>query len=45
MATTSMKIIKTKIGLLELVKQLSNVSKACRIMGDSRDSLSRCKDL
>jgi hypothetical protein len=36
--TTTMKIIKTKVGLLELAKQLGNVSKACQIMGYSRDS-------
>lgn len=45
MATTSMKIIKTKGGLLELAKQLGNVSKACHIMGYSRDSFYRYKEL
>ena len=29
------KIIKTKVGLLELAKQLGNVRQACRIMGCS----------
>ncbi len=29
---TDEKIIKTKVGLLELIKQLSHVSKACRLM-------------
>ena len=36
--TTAQKIIKTKVGVLELAKQLGNVSRACRIMGYSRDS-------
>jgi len=32
------KIIRPKLGLLELAKQLGNVSQACKIMGYSRDS-------
>src|SRR5919109_869356 len=43
--TTAEKVIKTKVGVLELGKQLGNVSKACRIMGYSRDSLYRFKEL
>lgn len=43
--TAEQKIIKTKVGLLELAKQLGNVSRACRIMGYSRDSCSRFKEL
>ena len=39
--TTAEKVIKTKVGLLELGKQLGNVSKACRVMGYSRDSFYR----
>src|SRR4030067_366209 len=39
------KIIKTKVGVLELAKQLGNVSRACRIMGFSRDSFYRFKEL
>lgn len=31
--TTEPKIIKMKAGVLELVKQLGNVSKACQLMG------------
>jgi hypothetical protein len=36
--TTEQKIIRAKVGLLELAKQLGNVSQACKIMGYSRDS-------
>lgn len=39
------KIIKPKVGLLELATQLGNVSSACKIMGYSRDSYYRFKDL
>lgn len=38
---TADKVIKPKVGLLELAKQLGNVSKACKIMGFSRDSFYR----
>jgi hypothetical protein len=43
--TTEQKIIKTKVGVLELAKPLGNVSQACKIMGDSRDSFYRFKEL
>ena len=33
--TTADKVIKTKVGLLELGKQLGDVTKACRVMGYS----------
>jgi len=37
--TNQQRIIKTKVGILELAKQLGNVSQACKVMGYSRDSL------
>lgn len=39
------KLIKTKLGLLNLAEQLGNVSQACKVMGYSRDSFYRIKDL
>lgn len=43
--STEEKIIKPKLGLLELAKQLGNVSQACKVMGHSRDSFYRFKEL
>jgi transposase InsO family protein len=43
--TTNQKIIRGKLGVLELARQLGNVSQACKIMGFSRDSFYRFKDL
>lgn len=43
--TQNQKIIRPKLGVLELAKQLGNVSQACKIMGYSRDSFYRFKDL
>jgi len=43
--TTDQKIIKNRLGLLELAKQLGNVSQACKILGYSRDSFYRYKEL
>ena len=43
--TTDQKIIKNKVGLLELAKQLGNVSQACKVFGYSRDSFYRFKQL
>ena len=38
-------MLKPKLGLLELARQLGNVSQACHIMGYSRDTFYRFKEL
>lgn len=43
--TKEQKIIRAKAGLLELAKQLNNVSQACKVMGYSRDSFYRFQEL
>jgi transposase InsO family protein len=45
MMTTERKVIRAKVGLLNLAKQLGNVSEACKIMGFSRDSFYRFQEL
>src|SRR4029453_7541939 len=39
------KIIKNKLGLLKLAQTLGSVSEACKVMGFSRDSFYRFKEL
>jgi len=43
--TTDQKIIKNKLGLLKLAQTLGNVSEACKVIGYSRDSFYRFKEL
>ena len=45
MTTYQKKIIKPRLGLLELAKELGNVSQACKVMGYSRDTFYRYKEL
>ena len=44
MIHTKDKVIKHKVGLLNLAEELGNVSKACKMMGLSRDTFYRYKD-
>ncbi len=44
MIHTNQKIIKHKVGLLNLADELGNISKACKTMGVSRDTFYRYRD-
>ena len=41
MSSVQQKVIKHKIGLLNLAAELGNVSRACKVMGFSRDTFYR----
>ena len=43
--STDQKIIKNKVGLLKLAEMLGSVSQACKMMGYSRNSFYRFKEL
>ena len=43
--TQEQKIIKNKLGLLKLAQTLGSVSQACKVLGFSRDSFYRFKEL
>jgi len=45
MPHTNNPVIKHKTGLLNLAEELSNMSKACKIMGVSRDTFYRYHEL
>lgn len=45
MLHTTNPVIKHKAGLLNLAEELSNVSKACKIMGVSCDTFYRYREL
>ena len=45
MTSIEEKITKPKLGLLELAKQLGSASQACNVMGYSRGSFYRFKEL
>mgnify|MGYP005843319163 CR=1 FL=1 len=42
---TERKVIRAKVGLLELAKQLGNVTQACRVLGYIRGSFCRFRNL
>lgn len=44
MLQTNSKVIKNKVGLLNLAQQLGNISKACKVTGFSRDTFYRYRE-
>lgn len=42
---TETKLVKSKLGLIKLAEKLGNVSEACKVIGYSRDSFYRLKQL
>ena len=44
MLHTTENVIRHKIGLLNLAEEFDNVSRACKIMGVSRDTFYRYKE-
>lgn len=44
MLQSNERIIRHKVGLLNLAEELGNVSQACKVMGLSRDTFYRYKD-
>lgn len=44
MLHTNEKIIKNKVGLINLAQELGNISKACKIMGYSRETFYRYQE-
>ncbi len=43
--TTELKVIRARVELWKLARQLGNVSQACRVMGYSPDRFCRFKEL
>jgi ACT domain-containing protein len=43
--TQEQKVIRNKVGMIKLTQQLDSVSKACKVIGFSRDSFYRFKQL
>lgn len=44
MLQTNSKVIKNNVGLINLVQELGNISKACKVMGFSRDTFYRYQE-
>jgi len=44
MQSINEKVVRNKLGLLKLAEELGNVSRACRVMGVSRDTFYRYKE-